>query len=216
MVLKKSNIHTDDGPGGSWAETHGSMETKTNKKRTIIMKNYYTLLVLHKTEESNATKSGWALPGDKWTPEFGSFDKKEVEEERDYVWIDGDGFTKKETKIICTEERQEAVDWQVKVLNAEIQAGYARFSPVYHTAKKGGSHNRTIVVGGKDYQVETKAERDRADDSKAQFVIGINGIHYTYPVEGNPGAFDDDGYVTRYAREALARMEIRKANKLLK
>ena len=193
-----------------------------SRKGTAKMKNLLTLLQLKRTEKSTNYDTNWALPGDKWEVILSSKTWDNIYHEktqRQYGLgaYEGNPVEKGDLKIIRTDASiPGAIEYQVEKFNEDIEAGDARFSPVYQTTKKGPSHNTTIVVGGKAYQVETVSERDSGDVSKAHFIIGINGVHYTYSAQNYPGAFNEDGYVTRYAREAIARMEIRKANKLLK
>jgi len=185
-----------------------------------LKKDTFTLLQLKKTAKSISTESGWALPGDKWevvltSKLWDSIYHEKAQRQHGLGFHEGNPVDRDDLKIIKTLDIPESIEYQVARFNEDIEAGNARFSPVYHTNNLGPDWNTTIVVGGKPYQVETIAERDRLEDDRSHFVIGINGIHYIYPVVGNAGAFNEDGYVTRYAREALARMEIRKAYKLV-
>lgn len=66
------------------------------------MNKYYTLLIKHEINNS-------------WSPEFGDNDREVVEFELG-AWL-YDGVKKKDTKIICTDDTQKAIDTYVNKLN---------------------------------------------------------------------------------------------------
>jgi hypothetical protein len=77
----------------------------TNKQKENKMNKYYTLLIKHEINN-------------KWSPEFGDNDKEVVEFELG-AWL-YDGVKKKDTKIICTDDTQKAIDTYVNKLNKRI------------------------------------------------------------------------------------------------
>ena len=75
----------------------------TNKQKEFKQMNkYYTLLIKHEVNNS-------------WSAEFGDEEKEVVKWELN-AWL-YDGVKKKDTKIICTNDTQKAIDTYVNNLN---------------------------------------------------------------------------------------------------
>ena len=94
-------------------ETYGNFEQMKDKiKRwSGMQEKYYTLLIKY-------------IEGNLWGVEFGDFDRKTVEDERDYwrncvinTWRDPEGYMGPRTKIITTSESQKEIDAIVAKLN---------------------------------------------------------------------------------------------------
>jgi|TARA_R100000081_G_C4660973_1_gene87589 hypothetical protein len=67
------------------------------------MDKYYTLLIKHEINN-------------RWSPEFGDEDREFVQYELEDNWLNN-GVKKKDTKIICTDMSQKAIDTYIEKLN---------------------------------------------------------------------------------------------------
>lgn len=70
------------------------------------MIKYYSLLTL---EHGNGVS--------RWCPQFGDYERQIVVTERD-SYVESQGYKKKDTKIVCTGDRQADIEQYCKQLNA--------------------------------------------------------------------------------------------------
>lgn len=71
------------------------------------MTKYYSLLTLEHGSVS------------RWCPQFGDYDRSVVMAERDN-YVESQGYRKKDTKIVCTDDTQASIDTYCKKLNESL------------------------------------------------------------------------------------------------